>query len=329
VCSPLGQPAKRRKLSHESAQATPQVLPHHASPATEATGSVDFEDLEDITNGAYARQINLDQLEGDHDTLLATDSLALLSDSWDLDPDSVVPYDMLGGDSGSVPAALPLLTPTASHTASPHGRRGVREAAPGAHLGGAGLAGSPPSLAYAGAGAESELDFVWIAPDAQKDRPLQGAAKSNATILLTGSKFSISVNSLLQEDNHIFEDLLPPLLAAKGLRLGTPQRILVRAVLLALLTGISNEELEQRYDLGVIARLREGAPLDKAMTEILFPRRKKGTTKYELAEGLARVIEDHNLRWPGKAISDRAALYLREKYDAKKGTHLNARGGRP
>lgn len=299
----------------DPASAGASILSPEAAPA--AGDFADLGDLEDITGGEYRRQLLLDQLEADYDELAAD-----AGRGWDVSHDAMI-GNLLASPAGDArPRPLPPLTPErAERVGQSVPVEGPRD----------GPATGAPVRAHGGEGARvrldfgADLDFEWIEPDGKKDRPLQGAAKSNATILLTGSRHSISVNSLLQEDNHIFEDLLPPLVRAKGLVLGHPQRILVRAVLLALLRGIPDSELVDKYALHVVPRLRAGLPLDKAMTEALFPRRKKGTTKYEMAEGLAAVFEDYGLPWPGKCISDADAIYLRDKYDSKKGTHLHAR----
>ena len=163
------------------------------------------------------------------------------------------------------------------------------------------------------------LDFVWHTPPPKDARPLQGNAKQNATVLLTGSAYNISVNSLLREDNHIFEQMIPPEVIARELELGHPNKILIRAVLLALVKGIPDEELAGDFGLPQLVRMRHGQMLEKATTEMLFPRRKKGTTKYELCPELDRLFRVKKLPWPGLVMSDQVAEYLREKYEAKRG----------
>ena len=41
------------------------------------------------------------------------------------------------------------------------------------------------------------------------------------------------------------------------------------------------------------------------------------------------MFQDYDLPWPGRVISDRDALYLKDKYDSKKGTHIHARSYAP
>lgn len=158
------------------------------------------------------------------------------------------------------------------------------------------------------------VSFKWLAPSRSKDRPLQGNAKSNATVLLTGCRLDISVNSLLLEDNAMFEAMVPPAVTANGLTLAHPPRLFLAATLLCLMDGIPNEELVERYGLRDIPKMREGHPLDKAIMKRLFPRRKKGTTKYELSEGIAALFRDRNLAWPAFTITDAQAEYLIGKY---------------
>jgi len=158
------------------------------------------------------------------------------------------------------------------------------------------------------------VSFKWVAPSRSKDRPLQGNAKSNATVLLTGCRYDISVNSLLLEDNALFEGMVPPAVIANGLTLAHPPRLFLAATLLCLLDGISDEDLIANYGLKDIPRMRQGHPLDKGIMKRLFPRRKKGTTKYELSEGIEALFRERNVAWPALTITEADAQYLLDKY---------------
>jgi len=154
----------------------------------------------------------------------------------------------------------------------------------------------------------------WPAPLRSKDRPLQGNAKSNATVLLTGCRHDISVNSLLLEDNALFEGMVPARVTASGLTLAHPPRLFLGATLLCLLEGVPDEELVNKWGLTDIVRMRKGHPLDKSAMKRLFPRRKKGTTKYELCPGIRQLFEERSVAWPAFVISDDDAAYLMRKY---------------
>ena len=241
--------------------------------------------LVDITGGSYERHLRLDLLQRDADAILGGWDPAAWSPE-DMDTDSIFEHAPAAAEgapaaAGRPPAPRPV--PAAGLPATMH----FVPVAPAPTR----PAAAPAPAPTAGAGGGNfgrALDFAWMTPG-PGDKPRQGQAKSNATILLTGARHSISVNSLLQEDNAIFERLLPPLLHARGLSLGHPQRLLLRAVVLALLEGIPSEVLAERYGLPQVAQLRADRVMDRAMIEELFPRRKKGTTKYDLCPGLAQV----------------------------------------
>ena len=127
-------------------------------------------------------------------------------------------------------------------------------------------------------------------------------------MLLTGCRYDISVNSLLLEDNALFEGMVPPEVTANGLTLAHPPRLFLGATLLCLLQDISDDELVDKWGLPDVVRMRKGHPLDKSVMKRLSPRRKKGTTKYELCPGIRQLFEERQIPWPAFVLSDEFAF---------------------
>ena len=161
------------------------------------------------------------------------------------------------------------------------------------------------------------LGFLRYLPPLPPTR--QCVAKLNATILLTGLRCRVSVNNLVQADNWVIEEVLPADVRAAGVRLGHPSRVVLRAVLLSVLSGASDEALREA-NLGVIVMLRANieAVLDKRMIETLFPREKNGTTRYNMSPALATFCETNDVAWPGRIMKDKHMYYLAEKYKPKR-----------
>ena len=148
--------------------------------------------------------------------------------------------------------------------------------------------------------------------------PRQVAAKSNATILLAGCSTVIPLNGILAEDNHVIESLLPPPVLAGGFKLGLPTLSLIKATLMALTAHLTDEEL-MREDAQMIVELRRGtSTFTSDKFKSLFPRDKRGTTKYRLEPKLLALFQHYKIAWPGLAISRDALKYLHQKYLARR-----------
>ena len=70
--------------------------------------------------------------------------------------------------------------------------------------------------------------------------PFQVLAKGNASILLAGYPGAMSLNCLLEIDNHVIEALLPPPVISAGFHLGHPNLDLIKATLVALTAHLTD-----------------------------------------------------------------------------------------
>lgn len=162
------------------------------------------------------------------------------------------------------------------------------------------------------------LPSWWVPPSTRKTS--QNTAKSTAAVLLLpydNGKEDMSVNSLLKEHNRLFESCVPEWILRAGLRLGSPQHEFLRAVILATVEGISDRKL-RKYGLHPVIDLRNDREnrylSNKNNFRKFFSRRRKGTTQYVMNRNLLRLIDDHDLPWPGRIMSAASVDLLRREY---------------